>query len=211
MSNYPNPWLAIPLEDYEAHMACPSVGQYAILAELFAEALAFCLPRSVAILGVAGGNGLERIDPSHTKRVCGIDINPSYLKATHSRFGSRLNLELYCEDLAAGEVEYGQFELSHAALIFEHAGMGLCLVNAIRMTADGGHLSVVLQLAAAGDQPDVSSTTIRSMEALKQSFRLVEPDRLRTCLLQHSFIEVREARRVLPGGKAFWMGIFLRR
>ena len=35
-----NPWLTIPLEDYEAHMALPEVGQAQLLAALFAAELA---------------------------------------------------------------------------------------------------------------------------------------------------------------------------
>jgi len=36
-------------------------------------------------------------------------------------------------------------ELVHAALIFEHAGTGRCLENAISLVSPGGHLSVVTQ------------------------------------------------------------------
>jgi len=57
-----NPWLALPLEDYEGHMGLDAVNQLAPLADLFGEALARLRPRSVAILGVAGGNGLQHVD-----------------------------------------------------------------------------------------------------------------------------------------------------
>ena len=63
-----NPWLSVPLADYEAHMRSPAVQQLDALSDLFAEALAFCNPASVAILGIAGGNGLERIDPIVVQR-----------------------------------------------------------------------------------------------------------------------------------------------
>jgi len=43
------PWLQVTLQDYEGHMGASGVGQLAPLADLFAEALAFCRPRSVAI------------------------------------------------------------------------------------------------------------------------------------------------------------------
>ena len=55
------------------------VGQLSVLSELFGEALEMCRPRSVAILGVADGNGLERIDPALTTRIVGIDSNRAYL------------------------------------------------------------------------------------------------------------------------------------
>ena len=54
-----NPWQDLPLEDYEGHMGSAAVGQLAPLGDIFAEALTRLRPRSVAVLGVAGGNGLE--------------------------------------------------------------------------------------------------------------------------------------------------------
>ena len=76
-----NPWLAIPLEDYEGHMGPAGVAQLGALEELFECALRRTRPESVAVLGVAGGNGLDRILPHVTTRVCGVDINPRYLEA----------------------------------------------------------------------------------------------------------------------------------
>ena len=57
-----NPWLNIPLADYEGHMRSDEVQQLDALTELFAAALERCQPTSVAILGAGGGNGLDRID-----------------------------------------------------------------------------------------------------------------------------------------------------
>jgi hypothetical protein len=96
-----NPWLSIPLEDYEGHMNSREVHQLDALSELFAEALACCRPQSVAVLGIAGGNGLDRIDRTITKRIVGLDVNPSYLEAVRHRYSSSEDLELWCVDLAA--------------------------------------------------------------------------------------------------------------
>jgi len=49
-----NPWLNIPLADYEGHMCSPEVQQLDALSELFGVALGRCLPASVAVLGIAG-------------------------------------------------------------------------------------------------------------------------------------------------------------
>src|SRR5215831_4846669 len=68
-----NPWLTVPLTDYERHMASPEVGQLRFLSDLFAESLECFHPRSVAVLGIAGGNGLDRIDPGVTQRIVGFD------------------------------------------------------------------------------------------------------------------------------------------
>jgi hypothetical protein len=117
-----DPWLDIPLGDYEAHMSAPEVGQLAVLADLFAEALAVRRPPSVAILGIAGGNGLEHVDPRVTRRVVGVDIHPDYLETVKRRHTGRLNLELHCVDLGRNFLAVEPAELVHAALIFEHAG-----------------------------------------------------------------------------------------
>jgi hypothetical protein len=49
-----NPWLGLPLGDYEGHMQSPGVGQLAVLSDLFREVLTMRSPQSVAILGIAG-------------------------------------------------------------------------------------------------------------------------------------------------------------
>ena len=81
-----NPWLSIPLEDYEGHMGSAEVQHFGALSELFKRALDHCLPESVAVLGIAGGNGLEQIDSSITKRIVGVDVNQQYLDQVRRRF-----------------------------------------------------------------------------------------------------------------------------
>jgi len=97
----PNPWLRIPLDDYEGHMNSDNVRQLEALSDIFQRALDLCLPESVAVLGIAGGNGLDRIDSTITKRVVGLDINPLYLRAVQQRYRALPGLELCCADLAA--------------------------------------------------------------------------------------------------------------
>jgi hypothetical protein len=56
-----NPWLDIPLEDYEAHMSLASVAQAQFLAETLGATVQLCSAESVAILGCSGGNGFDRL------------------------------------------------------------------------------------------------------------------------------------------------------
>ena len=84
-----NPWLSIPLEDYEGHMGSAGVRQLTVLAELFKSALDRCRPESVALLGVAGGNGLEQIDCAATKSIVGVDINSSDTATSAATCGAR--------------------------------------------------------------------------------------------------------------------------
>src|SRR5262245_36739635 len=95
-----NPWLSIPLEDYEGHMGAAGVQQLAALAELFKCTLDRCLPDSVAVLGIAGGNGLEQIDPAVTKRIVGVDLNQRYLDEVGHRFATLPGLALHCRDVS---------------------------------------------------------------------------------------------------------------
>jgi hypothetical protein len=205
-----NPWLSIPLADYEGHMNAPQVHQLEALSDLFAEALTQRRPESVALLGIAGGNGLDRIDHAITKRVVGLDLNPSYLEAVRGRYAGGEHLELCCVDLAEQRVALEPVQLVHAALVFEHAGVGLCLDNALSLVAPGGALSIVLQLPAELDQ-NVGTSPFPSMQTLKSRFALIDPVWLQNALAKHGFRLTHETRRRLPAGKAFWMGIFGRR
>jgi hypothetical protein len=205
----PNPWLAIPLADYEGHMAAPEVFQTQALCSLFAEALAVRRPASVAVLGLAGGNGLEHIDRSLTRRIVGLDINPAYLDAVRERYPDQPGLELHATDLAEEAIQLPPVELVHAALVFEHAGTGRCLDNALALLGEDGALSVVLQLPGASEQA-VGASGIASIRSLESHFSFIAPKAFRTQLLEHGLEPVYEAQRAVPGGKALWMGIFVR-
>lgn len=205
-----NPWLSIPLEDYEGHMDSAGVRQLTVLAELFKCALDHCLPESVAVLGVAGGNGLEQIDYAVTKRIVGMDINQRYLDEVQQRFGMLARLELHCRDLTEANFSLAPVALAHAALIFEHVGLGVALENTLSLVAPGGNLSVVLQLPSE-DEQGVASTSYKSMQMLKQDFALIDVSEFQRLLGQKGFQLVEQENRSLNAGKAFWLGVFAER
>ena len=188
-------------------MRSAGVGQLDVLSELFAEALAICRPASVAVLGIAGGNGLEHVDPAVTTRVVGVDLNSSYLAVVQQRFAGVQGLELHCADLAEEMPRVEPVDMVHAALVFEHAGAGRCLENALALVAPGGSLSVVLQLPSQSER-DVSPSSFTSMQGLGSHFALVDPEEFGSVLRRHAFRMTHESRRSLPAGKGFWMGIF---
>ncbi len=193
-----DPWLQIPLSDYESHMS--EVLQLDALSKLFGEALERCRPRSVAILGIAGGNGLERIDPAITTRVLGLDLNLSYLNAVKERYRNLPGLELYEVDLAADPVMLPPVELVHAALIFEHTGVDRCLDNAISLVAPEGHLSVVLQLAyGRPGEPRIRNWPL--------DFTIVDPVRFQSLVAERGLAMVHERKYPVPAGE-FWAAIF---
>ena len=202
-----NPWLRVPLADYEGHMRAPGVEQLDALAELFAHALRTCAPRSVAVLGVAGGNGLDAIDPAVARRIVGIDINPAYLAEAARRY-VQLPLELHRADVAADDLSAIEpVDLVHAALIFEHAGTEQCLVNAMRLLRPGGHLCVVLQLQSASTA-HVSPSPFAAIQQLRDDFSLVDRLALVETLSARGYGLVAESTRPTGGGKALWLGIF---
>ena len=190
-------------------MGSEAVNQLAPLADLFGEALARLRPRSVAVLGVAGGNGLEHVDSTLTTRVVGLDLNAAYLAATKARFPDLRGLELHCADLERDTVTLEPVALVHAALVFEHAGTEQCLDTAVSLLAPGGHLSVVLQLPSEAHEA-VTPSSYSSMATLAGDFAFVDPHQLRRVLAQRGLRLTHQARRTLSTGKAFWSGYFER-
>ena len=80
---------------------------------------------SVAILGVAGGNGLEHIAAGQYKTIVGVDINENYLNTCWRRYPQLQScLQLLCVDLRQSEISLPQVDLVVADLILEYIGMG---------------------------------------------------------------------------------------
>jgi hypothetical protein len=136
-----------------------------------------------------------------------VDINQRYLDEVQRRFGSMADLELRCRDLTERAFSLAPVALVHAALIFEHVGLGLALENALSLVAVGGKLSVVLQLPSV-DEQDISSTSYTSMQTLKRDFALIDVNELQRLLAQKGFQRVEQESRSLPDGKALWLGVF---
>jgi hypothetical protein len=191
-------------------MRSAGVQQLDALSDLFADALAWCRPESVAILGIAGGNGMERIDGDITRRIVGLDVNPTYLEAVRRRFPAARGLELHWVDLADETLDQQPVQLVHAALVFEHAGVGRCLENALSLVAPGGALSVVLQLPGSSEA-NVGVSRVPSVQSLGPHFVLVDPSWLVEELERYEFRLTKQSRKPLDAGKKFWMGAFRRR
>jgi trans-aconitate methyltransferase len=200
------PWLRVPLNDYEGHMGAFGVNQLAPLSVLFGEVLTFCKPASVAIIGIAGGNGLDRIDPQIHKRVVGIDINPDYLAAVRKRWPDQDWLELHHMDISKAP-NLSPVDLVHAALLFEHTGLHPSLENCLSLLAPKGHFATVLQLPSML-QEGVAPSGFSSMQNLKEHFSLIDSPQFTGAVRSRGFALVLERKLPLPGGKAFWLGIF---
>jgi len=106
-----NPWLDIPLQDYEGHMSLPSVGQAQMLANQLGLLIERHAPRSAAIIGCAGGNGIDRIGPGQLERLVALDINPAYVEAVGTRYANRVpGLELCRADVGQDAISPSPYE-----------------------------------------------------------------------------------------------------
>jgi trans-aconitate methyltransferase len=202
-----NPWLDIPLADYEAHMASPEVAQAQMIAAALAELLQTHQARSLAVIGCAGGNGFERIRRVQTTRVVGVDINPAYLAEVRRRFdGAFDQLELRCTDIASGastdDLAFAPVDLIFAALVFEYVDARVVLPRlAARLTTDG-LLAVLLQLPALG-VPEITRTSHTRLAALAPVMRLVDPEAIADAARAAGLAASGTRHIDLPTGKSF--------
>jgi SAM-dependent methyltransferase len=211
-----NPWLSIPLADYEGHMALPAVAQTTMLSEHFAALLRAQAPASVAVLGCAGGNGFERIDPGVTTRVVGVDLNPVYIAAVRARFGGRFaSLETICADLAAPAAANGDLtacepvSLVCAALLFEYVELAPALATSAALVAPDGVLATVLQEPSA-NVAAVTPSPYASLKALLPRLRHVQPEALATAAAALGFRQSGRIRLVSAAGRGFVAQTFRR-
>lgn len=198
-----NPWLDIPLSDYEGHMALPYVAQAELLSDMFAAALAELSPESVAVLGCAGGNGFERISPRVTERVIGIDLNPQYIQEAHRRFEERLpGLELFAGDIQTDFFPFEPVELVFAGLLLEYVDVELVLARITAMLTAHGRLITIVQLPNAAI-PEVTPTPFTSLEKLSSVMHLVPPQEVERLAARHGLEQVQARTVQSAGGKMF--------
>lgn len=196
-----NPWLSIPLEDYEAHMALPAVGQAKMLADHLATTLRDYRPESFAIIGCAGGNGFDRIPTGMASRVIGVDINPAYIEAATTRYGGRIaGLDLHVADIQAGPPGFEPVDLVYVGLVFEYVSLTETLKNLKKICKPGGHLIAVLQ--QPGKEP-VTPSPYKSLEALAPVMHLVRPGELSDAAATFGFALEAERTTTLKSGKSF--------
>lgn len=156
-----HPWREIDLDVYERHMSDARVGQLQLLHAITAEQLDAYPSRAIGVLGVAGGNGLDLIDPATIDAVHGYDINGDYLEVCEARyreaFGERLHLTEVEIDRSVTIPCVG---LLIANLIVEYVGVEEFAAFAARNRDAVGVVSCVLQRNDAA--AFVSSTELSS-------------------------------------------------
>lgn len=205
-----NPWLTIPLEDYEGHMALPDVGQAKMLVNEFEELLKTYTPTSVALIGCAGGNGFEEAAKAGVTRLVGLDINPSYISDAEARHAGRMTgLELYCADIEGDVLELPPVDLVYGALVFEYVDVAKALKNLRGICLPGGLLATLLQLPKEG-AASVSPSPFVTLKELGSIMRLVPPDDLRKVAEELGFSFLSQKLITLESGKQFSLQLFKR-
>ena len=201
-----NPWLTIPLVDYQGHMA--AVGQTAALRRLFSEAYEAVRPRRVAVLGCTAGADFEEVDPAVTEVAVGVDINAHYLAAGAQRsaaLGRRI--EFVCGDVLNVTLSQAPFGLVHAALLLEHVDAARLFRRVHEWLAVHGTLSIVNQLPIPGVAA-VSTTKYESLRILADQMSLRSADEIEAIGAGEGFLVKTRRMLELPNGKILCHSMF---
>jgi hypothetical protein len=199
-----HPWLEIPIGDYESHMALPSVGQAQLLCTALQRTVTRFQPRSLAVFGVAGGNGLEFVERAIVHRVVALDFNPDYLALCSRRYAASFaEFEPVLHDLSQGPPVIAPVECIFAGLVLEY----LCVESFSRylssLLTPGGRFAALLQLPSP-TLPEVSATPFTSLTRLEPAFSFVPPASLHDSLSGHGFLRIADDRYDLDSGKSFY-------
>jgi hypothetical protein len=182
-------------------MGDPRVGQLQRLHEITGEQLAAYPSRAIGVLGIAGGNGLEPIDPETTDAVYGYDINPDYLAACETRyrgdFGERLHL---IETRIDRTVRIERVDLLIANLIVEYVGIDEFVAFAAANARSIGVLSCVIQ--RHNGEGFVSSTDYASsFDVLGSVSSDIDPETLTSAMSDGGCVALDRREYPLPNDK----------
>lgn len=198
-----HPWLEIPIADYEAHMSLPSIGQAPLLGAVLQRTVAAFRPRSLAVLGVAGGNGLETIVHSGVQRVVALDFNPDFLALCSQRFAASFDqFEPVLHDLSQGPPPVEPVDCVFAGLVLEYLDAKAFCAYLPSIIAPQGYFATLLQLPSP-TLPEVSPSPFISLQRLEKSFCCVAPDALDEQLAVRGFLRVASQQYELVSGKSF--------
>jgi len=196
----PNPWLSIPAEIYDRHMASSGVMQTQLLNRIMAEQIHDYVPNKLLILGVATGNGLELV--SKISRVYAADVNHQYLDICRRRFAHLHNVEYLQMDFMDNFVVLPPVDLVIANLFVEYIDLSVFFEKFQKCLVRNGTISIVIQENPAGKGMISVSDYSRSFEILQPLIRERSQEEIQQCAIEHGFLSVRTARHTLPSGKS---------
>ena len=194
-----NPWEEIDLNDYENHMSLDSVFQLQTLNEMMKEQFYTYPVKTVTVLGIAGGNGLEHIDKQLFDAIYGVDINETYLRACKERYSELQGiLHTICADLTQEKRELPHTELLVANLLIEYIGYE-CFQKAVTQIKPK-FVSCIIQVNT--DASFVSdSPYLHVFDRLDEVHHQVEEKELVNALGEIGYHKKLQFEKELPNGK----------
>lgn len=196
-----NPWEKIDLNDYESHMSLDSVCQLQALNQMMKEQFEAYEIRSVMILGIAGGNGLEHIDESKIKKVYGVDVNRDFLTECEKRYAHlEGTFEAVCADLLSEDLQLPSAELIVANLLVEYIGYE-CFEKVIGQVKPK-YVSCIIQINT-GDTFVSDSPYLHAFDCLGEVHHQMEETALTESMQRIGYVPGRILLRELPNGKKF--------
>lgn len=194
-----NPWEEIELSDYENHMKLESVMQLQAINRMMKNQCNQYPVKTVMILGVAGGNGLEHIDLQKMQKVYGVDINYKYLEACVERYKNLDGiLECICVDLMDKSVILPYADMVIANLLIEY--IGYFYFQNIIMQVKPSYLSCIIQINL--DHHFVSDSPYLSVfDNLDKVHHQMQEEELIIAMEEIAYHLIAQAEQILPNGK----------
>lgn len=178
------------------------VGQLQRLHDITREQLATYPSRSIGILGIAGGNGLDLIDPETTDALYGYDINPEYLAICDIRyrtdFGDRLHL---VETNIERSLTIEPVNLLIANLIIEYLGVEEFVAFLLANVHSINVVSCVIQRNGGGGFVSLTDYA-SSFDSLSPISSDIDPERLTSAMSDAGFVALGGREYALPNGKS---------
>lgn len=194
-----NPWEEIELSDYENHMKSDSVMQLQALNVMMQRQLNRYPVKTVMVLGVAGGNGLEHIDTQKVQKVYGVDINHKYLEKCAERYkGLDGIFEGICTDLTDKNKTLPHADMMVADLLIEYIGYP-SFQNVI-MKVKPQYISCIIQINTnhgfVSDSP-----WLHAFDKLDKVHHQIQEDELITLMKDINYDLIDKIEESLPNGK----------
>ena len=194
-----NPWEEISLSDYESHMKLDTVMQMQALKKMMRSQFYQYPVKTIMILGIAGGNGLEHIDPQIIQKIYGVDINKEYLQECAARYDYLdETLECLCADLTCENLTMPYADLVVANLLLEYIGYE-CFEKVIA-GINPKYISCIIQINPGNNF--ISDSPYQNIfDPLESVHHDMEEDELTTFMgnIGYSLLAIKE--HPLPNGK----------
>ncbi len=194
-----NPWEEIDLKDYESHMSLESVYQLQVLNEIMREQFNSYDARTMMVLGVAGGNGIEHISAEKVDKVYGVDVNEQFLAECRRRYAEYSGVfETICANLLSEDLYLPCAEFVIANLLIEYIGYE-CFQRVVNLVKPK-YVSCVIQINT-GNAFVSDSLYLHAFDGLDEVHHQMEEAELVVHMQKIGYeLEVKNERE-LPNGK----------